>query len=171
MRWAARCRYCCKSPKLSGDNFPATRRSDRRPPICVASITLPSSPVSLSLGDEVPHIFIRDSHQRPRKILITVGNDFCNKICQFRTHAVQKNLLIMFQRRLSCVGRIGSNRFLRSIHNSRQLDREGRSATRLARRPASSVRGEAGCSALAGLSLVHNEWDLRMCGEISLDSN
>src|SRR6202048_3047532 len=27
-----------------------------------------------SLGDEVPHIFIRESHQRPRKILITGGN-------------------------------------------------------------------------------------------------
>jgi branched-chain amino acid transport system ATP-binding protein len=26
-----------------------------------------------SLGDEVPHIFIRESHQRPRKILITGG--------------------------------------------------------------------------------------------------
>src|ERR1700724_518422 len=26
-----------------------------------------------SLGDEVPHIFIRESHQRPRKILISGG--------------------------------------------------------------------------------------------------
>ena len=43
-------RYCCKSPKLLGDNFPAIRRSDRRTPICAASTTLPSSPVSLSAG-------------------------------------------------------------------------------------------------------------------------
>jgi hypothetical protein len=28
---------------------------------------LAKPPVSLSLGDEVPHIFIRESHQRPRK--------------------------------------------------------------------------------------------------------
>ncbi len=51
---AAMCRYCCKSPKLPGDNFSALRRYDRRPPICVASIALPRSPVSLSLGDEAP---------------------------------------------------------------------------------------------------------------------
>src|SRR3984893_13901030 len=65
------CRYCCKSPKLPGDNFPAIRRSDRRPPICVASITLPRSPVSLSSGDEVPHIFTRKSRLKPGEFLIT----------------------------------------------------------------------------------------------------
>jgi hypothetical protein len=66
-----RCRYCCKSPKLPGDNFPAIRRSDRRPPICVASITLPRSPVSLSSGNEVPHIFTRKSHLQPGEFLVT----------------------------------------------------------------------------------------------------
>jgi hypothetical protein len=35
----------------------------------------------------------------------------------FRTHAVQQNLLMMFQRRLSCVGQIGGHRFLRSVDN------------------------------------------------------
>jgi hypothetical protein len=65
------CRYCCKSPKLPGDNFPAVRRSDRRPPICVVSITLPRSPVSLSSGDEVPHIFTRKSRLQPGEFLIT----------------------------------------------------------------------------------------------------
>src|SRR3984893_10431486 len=49
-------RYCCKNPKLPGANFLAVKKSDRRPPIDVASITLPRSPVSLSSGDEVPHI-------------------------------------------------------------------------------------------------------------------
>src|SRR6266487_432094 len=62
---------CCKSPKLPGDNFPAIRRSDRRPPICVASITLPRSPVSLSSGDEVPHIFTRKSRLQPGEFLIS----------------------------------------------------------------------------------------------------
>jgi hypothetical protein len=65
------CGYCCKSPKLPGDNFPAVRRSDRRPPICVVSITLPRSPVSLSSGDEVPHIFTRKSRLQPGEFLIT----------------------------------------------------------------------------------------------------
>src|SRR6266540_3676594 len=63
--------YCCKSPKSPGDNFPAIRRSDRRPPICVVSITLPRSPVSLSSGDEVPHIFTRKSRLQPGEFLIT----------------------------------------------------------------------------------------------------
>src|SRR5215813_5123549 len=64
-------RLCCKSPKLPGDKFPAVRRSDRRPPICVVSITLPRSPVSLSSGDEVPHIFTRKSRLQPGGIVIT----------------------------------------------------------------------------------------------------
>jgi hypothetical protein len=64
-------RYCCKSPKLPGDNFPAVRRFDRRPPIYVVSITLPRSPVSLSSGDEVPQIFTRKSRLQPEEFLIT----------------------------------------------------------------------------------------------------
>src|SRR3954452_9259073 len=62
---------CCKSPKLPGDDFLAVRRSDRRTPVCVASITLPRSPVSLSVGDEVPHIFTRKSRLQPGEFLIT----------------------------------------------------------------------------------------------------
>jgi hypothetical protein len=58
-------RLCCKSPKLPGDDFLAVRRSDRRTPVCAASITLPRSPVSLSVGDEVPHIFTRRSRLKP----------------------------------------------------------------------------------------------------------
>jgi hypothetical protein len=58
-------RYCCKSPKLPGINFPAVKKSDLRPPIDVASITLPRSPVSLSSGDEVPHIFTGTSRLQP----------------------------------------------------------------------------------------------------------
>jgi hypothetical protein len=69
----------------SSGQFPAIRRSDRRPPICVASITLPGSPVSLSSGDEVPHIFTRKSRLQPGEFLITSAKDFCNNICQEQT--------------------------------------------------------------------------------------
>src|SRR5215510_8420827 len=68
---SARGRYCCKSPKLPGDKFLATRQTNRRPPIYVGSITLPRSPVSLSSGDEVPRIFTRKSRLQPGEFLIT----------------------------------------------------------------------------------------------------
>src|SRR6476659_2676934 len=64
-------RYCCKSPKLPGANFSAVKKTDRRPPVDVASIRLPRSPASLSSGDEVPHIFTRKSRVQPKDILIT----------------------------------------------------------------------------------------------------
>src|SRR6202022_1014236 len=64
-------RYCCKSPKLPGANFLAVKKSDRRPPIDVAPITLPRSPASLSSGNGVPHIFTRKSRVQPKKILVT----------------------------------------------------------------------------------------------------
>src|ERR1700737_4655590 len=64
-------RFCCKSPKLPGANFPAVKKSDRRPPVDVAPITLPRSPASLSSDDEVPHIFTRNSRVQPKRILIT----------------------------------------------------------------------------------------------------
>ena len=41
--------------------------------INMAPRPLAKPPVSLSRGDEVPHIFIRESHQRARKILISSG--------------------------------------------------------------------------------------------------
>jgi hypothetical protein len=55
---------------LPGANFLAVKKSDRRPPIDVASITLPKSPVSLSSGDEAPHIFTRKSRPRSKEFLI-----------------------------------------------------------------------------------------------------
>jgi hypothetical protein len=69
--WAAMCRYCCKSPKLPGPKFLAVKRSDLRPPINVAPITLPRSPASLSSGNEVPHIFTRKSRLRSKEFLIS----------------------------------------------------------------------------------------------------
>jgi hypothetical protein len=68
---AALCRYCCKSPKLPGPKFLAVKRSDLRPPINVAPITLPRSPASLSSGNEVPHIFTRKSRLRSKEFLIS----------------------------------------------------------------------------------------------------
>jgi len=53
-------RYCCKSPKLPGANFSAVKKPDRRPPVDMASITLPRSPASLSSSDEVPpHLYTK----------------------------------------------------------------------------------------------------------------
>src|SRR5215475_11988893 len=63
-------RYCCKSQKLVGDDFPAAGRFNRRPPICVASIGLPRSLASLSSGDEVPHIFTGELPLRPGEFWI-----------------------------------------------------------------------------------------------------
>src|SRR5262245_11638202 len=63
-------RYCCKSPKLPGANFPTVKKSNRRPPIDVASITLPGSPASFSADDEVHHIFAWKSPVQPKEILI-----------------------------------------------------------------------------------------------------
>src|SRR5256886_11317567 len=64
-------RLCCKSPKLPGDKILAIRRTNRRPPIYAASVTLPSSPASSSSGNEVPHIFTRKSRLQPGEFLVT----------------------------------------------------------------------------------------------------
>jgi len=69
--YSAMCRFCCKSPKLPGANFLAVKKSDRRPPIDAAPITLPRSPARLSSRNEVPHIFTRKSRVQPKEILIT----------------------------------------------------------------------------------------------------
>src|SRR5215471_8520106 len=64
-------RYCCKSPRWPGADFPAVEKSDRRPLIRVPSIALPRSSASLSSDDEVPRIFTRKSRLKPGKFLIT----------------------------------------------------------------------------------------------------
>src|ERR1700738_5270429 len=60
-----------KSPKLPGANFSAARQFDPRSSIDIASITLARSHVSLSSGDEVPHILTRNSRPRSGEFLIT----------------------------------------------------------------------------------------------------
>jgi hypothetical protein len=62
-----------KSPKISGGDFLERNKVKLCSPFNMAPRPLAKSPVSLSRGDEVPHIFIRESHQRPRKILISGG--------------------------------------------------------------------------------------------------
>src|ERR1017187_4374955 len=68
---SALCRYCCKSLKSRSDNFPPRKQNRTRSPINMASCLLPKSAVSLSLWDEVPHIFIPKSHLEPREFLIS----------------------------------------------------------------------------------------------------
>src|SRR5213078_1084591 len=70
-RRSALCRLCCKSLKLPGDKILAIRRTNRRPPIYAASVTLPSSPARSSSGNEVPHIFTRKSRLQPGEFLVT----------------------------------------------------------------------------------------------------
>src|ERR1700738_139799 len=60
-----------KVPNCPAANFSAVKKSDRRPPVDVTSITFPRSPASFPSGDEVPHIFTRKSRVQPKEILIT----------------------------------------------------------------------------------------------------
>ena len=94
---SALCRHCCKSPKLSGDNFLAVRRFDRRPPIYVVSITLPRSPVSLSSGDEVPpHLYTKVSPKARR-----IFDHQCKKI--FATISATSGLMHRSKRHLHSI--------------------------------------------------------------------
>ena len=70
-RWMSQtCRLCCKSLKTPGDKFPARSRNKPRSLIDVASGLLPKSPVSLSPGDEVPHMFTRKPRLQLEKFAI-----------------------------------------------------------------------------------------------------
>ena len=102
-------RYCCKSPKLPGANFPAVKKSNRRPPIDVASITLPGSPASFSSDNEVPHIFTWKSPVQPKEILIASAK-----------RLLQQNLL---------GGDIDSLVRCKSFGSSANVDRRGDTAT------------------------------------------
>jgi hypothetical protein len=63
-------RLCCKSRKLQGHEFSAKTRNGKQSPIRRDVIALSKSPVSLTLGDEVPHIFTRKPRLRPLDFLI-----------------------------------------------------------------------------------------------------
>ena len=61
---------CCKSRKLQGHEFFAKIRNGKQSPIRIDAIALSKSPVNLTLGDAVPHIFTRKSRLRPLEFLI-----------------------------------------------------------------------------------------------------
>jgi hypothetical protein len=63
-------RLCCKSLKTPGDKFFVRSRNKPRSLIDVASGSLPKSPVSLSPGDEVPHMFTRKPRLQLEKFAI-----------------------------------------------------------------------------------------------------
>ena len=52
-------------PSLSGTAEVRSRkiRNGKQSPICITSIALPKSPMSLTCGDEVPHIFTQNPRQ------------------------------------------------------------------------------------------------------------
>jgi hypothetical protein len=82
-------RCCCKSPKLPGDSFHAIGQSDRRPTICVDSITLPRSPVSLSSGDEVPpHLYTKVAPTARRIFDHQCKKTFATKSVIYRTFVI-----------------------------------------------------------------------------------
>jgi hypothetical protein len=64
--WAG---LCCKSPKSQSDQFFAKTGTGKQSLIRIASFALPKSPVSLTSGDEVPHIFTRKPRLRPAEFL------------------------------------------------------------------------------------------------------
>ena len=63
-------RLCCKSRKLQGHDFFAKTRNRKQSPIRIDAVALSKSPVNLTLGNEVPHIFTRKPHLRPLEFLI-----------------------------------------------------------------------------------------------------
>ena len=60
----------CKSRKLQGNEFFAKTRNGKQSPIRIDAIALSKSTVSLTLGDEVPHIFTRKPRLRLLEFLI-----------------------------------------------------------------------------------------------------
>jgi len=63
-------RLCCKNRKSQGHEFFAKTRNGKQSLIRIDAIALSKSPVSLTLGDEVPHIFTRKPRLRPLEFLI-----------------------------------------------------------------------------------------------------
>src|SRR6202011_2027660 len=78
-----------KSPKSPGANFSAARQFDPRSSIDIASITLARSHVSLSSGDEVPHILTRNSRPRSGEFLITSAKRLFQQHRSFSSEAIE----------------------------------------------------------------------------------
>ena len=64
-------RFCCKTPKMPFDQFPANRPNEPQSPIDVASRPLPKSPVSSSLDNVVPQSIVRSPRVRPGKFVFS----------------------------------------------------------------------------------------------------
>src|SRR6185312_12356191 len=78
--------------KTPGDKFPARSRNKPRSLIDVASGSLPKSPVSLSPGDEVPHMFTR----KPRLQLEKFAINGAKRLLQHNRHiAAQRRCGVM----------------------------------------------------------------------------
>jgi hypothetical protein len=56
--------------KVAGPRIFREKRNGKQSPIRIDAIALSKSPVSLTLGDAVPHIFTRKSRLRPLEFLI-----------------------------------------------------------------------------------------------------
>src|SRR3984893_8568637 len=72
--------FVAKVPKYQATTFFENKEAKLSSPINMAPRPLAKSPVSFSLGDEVPHRFIRVSRQRHRKILISGGKRLLQQI-------------------------------------------------------------------------------------------
>src|SRR5437879_7662948 len=58
-------RFCCKTPIIPFDQFPANRPNEPQSSIDVALRPLPKSPVSSSLDNVVPQSIVRSPRVRP----------------------------------------------------------------------------------------------------------
>src|SRR6516225_6980094 len=67
---AALCRYCCKSPKLPDANFPAAKKSNRQPPIDVASITFIEVASELNLQKCKKTFATKSATSRPEQVCV-----------------------------------------------------------------------------------------------------
>src|SRR5712691_949536 len=109
-----------KVQKLPGNKFPATRRTNRRPAICVASITLPKSPVSSSSGDEVPHIFTRKSRLQPGEFLVTTAKGLLQQY-RHKADIPACLLFVRFRGGLCCKSRkLQGDEFFAKTRNRKQ---------------------------------------------------
>jgi hypothetical protein len=63
--------FCCKTPIMPFDQFPANRPNEPQSPIDVALRPLPKSPVSSSLDNVVPQSIVRSPRVRPGKFVFS----------------------------------------------------------------------------------------------------
>src|SRR6476660_7081983 len=69
--------FCCKTPIMPFDQFPANRPNEPQPPIDVALRPLPKWPVSSSLDNVVPQSIVRSPRVRPKNLYSVTQKDFC----------------------------------------------------------------------------------------------